>query len=263
MILSGVGFFWQSVVLVFKNLKTAAYISILWWIVWMMVFYSSVAIFSMVYPNESFFSPLGMAINLLNIAFLLVVGSIISIRWYRFVLRQEKPTRIFGGWMNTMFFQYVFLLTVICVLLLIIVTPILVLNSIFIIPALLETGSISIFLLILYRVLLNIMYLYLALRAAIILPAIAVGVERVAIWQAWKMSQKFHLVILSSVSCLVVANQILEVLFDGLQIFSWWGANFVSLIVFSVFAVVSWFLVLVSLTLVSSFYGHYVEKKET
>lgn len=137
MILSGVGFFWQSVVLVFKNLKTAAYISILWWIVWMMVFYSSVAIFSMVYPNESFFSPLGMAINLLNIAFLLVVGSIISIRWYRFVLRQEKPTRIFGGWMNTMFFQYVFLLTVICVLLLIIVTPILVLNSIFIIPALL------------------------------------------------------------------------------------------------------------------------------
>jgi len=254
----GTGVFWHSVIMVYSNLKVALVMSVPLMLVWIVITSASV----MFFVGISFSPLLLFVIIVFNIMLGIAVSCIIAIRWHRFVLLDEVPAKSFSGLANLNLLEYGIYLFKTGVILLLIAIPFIAVTMQFalqpdIVPANNGNGTLPPVL----TVLVNFIVTYVGLRLTIGLPAIAIEAKRLSIRQSWEFSKKFHMVILFGAACLVLLNMAAN-LFLGL--FEFFGAGFNAFsIAFVLLSVIfSWFSLLVSISILTSFYGHYVEERE-
>ncbi len=258
MISKGAGIFWHSVVMVYSNLRVALHMSV----PPILVGIIAMVIIGMVYFAGFSIVPLApFVVIAINIVLAIVISCIIAIRWHRFVLLDEVPAKSFSGLANLNLLEYGVYLFKTGVILLLISIPFIALNmrNVWqpdIVPAINDNAMMTSVLMVLS----NFIITYVGLRLTIGLPAIAVEAKRLAVGQSWEFSKKFHMVVLIGAACMVALNMAAN-LFLGLFQFFGTGFNAFSIAFVLLSVIFSWFLFLVSISILTSFYGHYVEER--
>lgn len=245
--------FWHSLKMVVNNLGPAALISLPRALLVAGLF--AVVALSMFIPGAQFIGAIGVfALMIVTV----VIVSIIAIQWHRYILLGELPKGYFTGWRELNYRRYSIQMLKLYFLIII--------ESA--IAHWMALSDISFNLLVLYFMILGCVSAFVFFRLAIGLPAIALGEEY--LWgsdeagngkkpnlrNSWELSENYKGVFFVVAVLFTLLNAIPELLYLYVPILSSFETVFqiVTLIMY-------WFPIVVSISLITTLYGYYVQKR--
>lgn len=239
--------FGHSFFMVYNNLGAAARISVPWILVSGIAggfgLYILNKILRLQVPMVQFAGVVGIFALLVALG---AISSIIAIQWHRYVLLGEMPQGYLAGWQRLNYRTYT--IQVFKILFFIVVLT----YFSRLLVALVFYGEGQFF----SGLVLSLIVTFVFLRLAIGLPAIALEGKRVGPAQSWKMSKDFREVVFVTALLLTLLNALPEFLSMFIS-----GPTFLSLVPLALFAVLVWFSMMVGVSLLTTLYGVYVEKR--
>ncbi len=239
--------FRHSFLMVFNNLGAAARISVPWILVsailiglWM------VFIRQLMNTGVATLQILGVLGLFAILIGLSVIGSIIAIKWHRFVLLGEMPQGYLSGWRDLNYRTYT--IQVFKILFFMVVLSYFA-NTLVTLVFFGEGQFFS-------GLVMSLILTFVFLRLAIGLPAIALKGKRLGPAQSWKMSKDFREVLFVTALLMTLLNSTIEFLSMLIP-----GPSFVSLVPLSFAIVLVWFSMMAGVSLLTTLYGVYVEKR--
>ncbi len=239
--------FRHSFFMVFNNLGAAARISVPWILVsgigGGLGLYIINKMLNLQVPMMQFAGVIGIFALLVALS---AISSIIAIQWHRFVLLGEMPAGYLSGWHDLNYRTYT--VQVLKILFFLIVLSYFSRTLV----ALVFYGEGQFF----RSFALGSIITFVFLRLAIGLPAIALKGKRIGPAQSWKMSKDFRVVLFVTALLLSLLSALPEFLIIFIS-----GPSSMSLVPLLFALILTWFSMMVGLSILTTFYGVYVEKR--
>lgn len=243
----GWNLFKHAVSMVSSNLAQAVRISLPWIILIVALVLGGAFLFRKMVATESppmqTFATFGVFGVIVAV---IIIGSIIAIQWHRYILLDELPRGYFKGWRKLNYWGYTKQILKVSLYLIVI--------SYF--------GSVLIALVtpeetqFLTPVILSVVLSFVYLRMSIGFTAIAMGKTGLSTGASWRISKDFREVLFVNAVLLALLNALPRFLSFALT-----GPEFLSFIPDLMSLATMWFSMMVGLSLLTTLYGHYIEKR--
>ncbi len=202
-------------------------------------------------------STAGMATNLLLTIARVIVGLWVAVAWHRFILLEETPGALLPRWNGAAIWAYVKAGVVLALIVLLIILPIAFVGGLLMVPmtaSMATSASPRMLMALIGFIIALVPACYIFFRLAPVLPAAAVG-SGLSLREAWFQTSPGAgaLAMLTLVS--IVASWLVQ--YPGLLI-----AGVTPAMALIWITVVQWLVLMVGVSIVTTIYGHYVEKRD-